>query len=98
MVASLVPTAATLGSGAACAVLALIAVLALRGHNTATAVRILAPASAVVGAGLGGIALLANSAILPMLLGSTAGAAMIGAGAGLAASESARLAKRALEQ
>lgn len=96
MVDSVIALVLGLGSYCGVAVIGLIVTLAVRGHRVGLAGRGVGLASGVISLGLAGLAVLAVPATLPMVLGGTIGAGMVGAGAGLLGSELTRMARRAL--
>lgn len=71
----------------AIAVTVMVAVPAGRGHHIGRPGTF---ASGVTGLGLSGVAVLASSAVLPMVAGGAIGAGLIGAGLGLALSEAVK--------
>ena len=78
-----VPTTVTVRPSAA-AVTVMVAVPAGRGHHIGRPGTFVGIASGVTGLGLSGVAVLASSAVLPMVAG------LIGAGLGLALSEAVK--------
>ena len=82
----------TLSVSAYCAiaVTVMVATLAARGHHIGRPGQFVGIASGVTGLGLSGVAVLASSAVLPMVAGGAIGAGLIGAGLGLALSEAVK--------
>lgn len=74
----------------AIAVTVMVAVPAGRGHHIGRPGTFVGIASGVTGLGLSGVAILASSAVLPMVAGGAIGAGLIGAGLGLALSEAVK--------
>ena len=68
----------------------MIAVPAARGHHIGRPGKFVGTASGITGLGLSGVAVLASSAILPVVAGGAIGAGLIGAGLGLALSETVK--------
>lgn len=68
----------------------MVAVLAARGHHIGRPGQFVGITSGVTGLGLPAVAVLASSAILPMVAGGAIGAGLIGAGLGVALSETVK--------
>ncbi|MEX6462823.1 hypothetical protein AB6N35_00390 [Dietzia cinnamea] len=82
----------TLSVSAYCAiaVTVMVATLAARGHPIGRPGQFVGIASGVTGLGLSGVAVLASSAILPIVAGGAIGAGLIGGGLGWVLSETVK--------